>query len=57
MICHALRRAKTRGADTGERIARHDAKARAARRTARTVVRRLRPEILLRPDYIPLAIH
>jgi hypothetical protein len=47
----------TRGSSTGQRIAVSHAKARAARRTARKVVRRTRPEILLRPDYIALAVH
>jgi hypothetical protein len=54
---HSLRRAKTRGSVTGERIAVHDAKARATRRTARKVARRSRPEVALRPDFVPLAIH
>jgi hypothetical protein len=51
-----MRRAKTRGA-AGVRIAARGAPSRALRRHARTVARRLRPEVCARADFEPLAIH
>jgi hypothetical protein len=57
MSGHSLRRAKTRGSLAGERIAMRGAHVRTARRIARRAVRRSRPELLVRPDFIPRAVH
>jgi len=54
---HTARRANARDADHGRRIAARAAVTRAAHRPARTAERRARPEIVLRPDFLPLAVH
>ena len=54
---HLARRAKARGADIGGRIAVRVAPMRASTRTVRKVAPRARPDVELRPDYLPLAIH
>lgn len=52
-----LRRAKARGIATGERIAGSGAPPRGARRIARNFVRRARPEMLVRADFVPVSLH
>jgi len=54
---HTARRANARNADHGRRIAARAAVTRAAHRPARNAERRARPEIVVRPDFLPLAIH
>jgi hypothetical protein len=52
-----MRRAKTRSANTGQRTAARAMSPRATHHHTRKAVRRLRPEVLPRPDFLPLAIH
>jgi hypothetical protein len=52
---HAARRASARSVDGGARIALRNASRRTCK--ARIAARRARPEVIVKPDFVPLAIH
>jgi len=54
---HPQRRAKARRTAAGGWIAGNGAAPHGARRIARSFARRARPELLVRPDFVPVALH